>query len=97
MGIGGISIWQLLIILLIVVLLFGTKKLRNMGGDIGSAMKNFRQAVKDPDAEEKKEGEEDGEPREVEDQTDSNGRVVDGEVKKSSEKDSDASQSDKKS
>ncbi|WP_024326653.1 twin-arginine translocase TatA/TatE family subunit [Thioalkalivibrio sp. AKL19] len=96
MGIGGISIWQLLIILLIVVLLFGTKKLRNMGGDIGSAMKNFRQAVKDPDAEEKKEGEE-GEPPEVEDQTDEKGRVVDAEVKKSSEKDSDASQSDKKS
>ncbi|OOC48861.1 MULTISPECIES: twin-arginine translocase TatA/TatE family subunit [Thioalkalivibrio] len=96
MGIGGISIWQLLIVLLIVVLLFGTKKLRNMGGDIGSAMKNFRQAVKDPDAE-KKEGEEDEEPREVENQTDSEGRVVDAEVKKSSEKDSDASQSDKKS
>ncbi|MFO7954430.1 twin-arginine translocase TatA/TatE family subunit [Thioalkalivibrio sp.] len=96
MGIGGISIWQLLIILLIVVLLFGTKKLRNMGGDIGSAMKNFRQAVKDPEAEEKKEGEE-GEPHEVEDQTDEKGRVVDAEVKKSSEKDSDASQSDKKS
>ena len=96
MGIGGISIWQLLIVLLIVVLLFGTKKLRNMGGDIGSAMKNFRQAVKDPDAE-KKEGEESEEPREVENQTDSEGRVVDAEVKKSSEKDSDASQSDKKS
>ncbi|WP_017943100.1 MULTISPECIES: twin-arginine translocase TatA/TatE family subunit [unclassified Thioalkalivibrio] len=99
MGIGGISIWQLLIILLIVVLLFGTKKLRNMGGDIGSAMKNFRQAVKDPDAEKKEgeEGEEGGEPREVEDQTDEKGRVVDAEVKKSSEKESDASQSDKKS
>ncbi|WP_018871580.1 twin-arginine translocase TatA/TatE family subunit [Thioalkalivibrio sp. ALJ16] len=96
MGIGGISIWQLLIILLIVVLLFGTKKLRNMGGDIGSAMKNFRQAVKDPDGDEKKEGE-DGEPREVEDQTEGNGRVVDAEVKKSSEQGSDASQSDKKS
>jgi sec-independent protein translocase protein TatA len=49
MGIGGISIWQLLIVLLIVVLLFGTKKLRNMGGDIGSAIKNFRQSVKSPD------------------------------------------------
>lgn len=96
MGIGGISIWQLLIVLLIVVLLFGTKKLRNMGGDIGSAMKNFRQAVKDPDAE-KKEGEEGEEPREVENQTDSEGRVVDAEVKKSSEKGSDAAQSDKKS
>lgn len=51
MGIGGISIWQLLIILLIVVLMFGTKKLRNMGGDLGSAIKNFRQSVKNPDGE----------------------------------------------
>ncbi len=98
MGIGGISIWQLLIILLIVVLLFGTKKLRNMGGDIGSALKNFRSAVKDPEGEEKKEADgEDGEPREVEDQTEGDGRVVDAEVKKSSEQDSDASQSGKKS
>jgi sec-independent protein translocase protein TatA len=47
MGFGGISIWQLLIILLIVVLLFGTKKLRNMGGDLGSALKNFRSAMRD--------------------------------------------------
>jgi sec-independent protein translocase protein TatA len=54
MGIGGISIWQLLIILLIVVLLFGTKKLRNMGGDIGSAIKNFRQSVKNPDGEDER-------------------------------------------
>ncbi|SIT69958.1 sec-independent protein translocase protein TatA [Ectothiorhodosinus mongolicus] len=51
MGIGGISIWQLLIILVIVVLLFGTKKLRNMGGDLGSAIKNFRQSVKEGEAE----------------------------------------------
>lgn len=43
----GISIWQLLIILVIVVLLFGTKKLRNMGGDLGSAIKNFKKAVGD--------------------------------------------------
>ena len=35
MGIGGISIWQLLIVALIIVLLFGTKKLRGMGGDLG--------------------------------------------------------------
>ncbi len=45
MGIGGISIWQLLIILLIVVLLFGTKKLRGIGGDLGGAFKNFKKAV----------------------------------------------------
>ena len=43
----GISIWQLLIILVIVVLLFGTKRLRGMGGDLGSAIKSFRSAVKE--------------------------------------------------
>jgi sec-independent protein translocase protein TatA len=41
----GISIWQLLIILLIVALLFGTKKLRNIGGDLGSAIKSFKQSM----------------------------------------------------
>lgn len=50
MGLGGISMWQLLIILLIVVLIFGTKKLRNMGGDLGSAVKNFKGAMKDGEA-----------------------------------------------
>jgi sec-independent protein translocase protein TatA len=49
MGIGGISIWQLLIIALIIVLLFGTKKLRTLGGDLGGALKGFKQAVKDDD------------------------------------------------
>jgi sec-independent protein translocase protein TatA len=44
---GGISIWQLLIIAIIVVLLFGTKKLRNLGGDLGSAIKGFKNAVGD--------------------------------------------------
>lgn len=43
----GISIGQLLIILLIVALLFGTKKLRNIGSDLGSAIKSFRTAMKD--------------------------------------------------
>lgn len=47
---GGISIWQLLIIAVIVVLLFGTKKLRNMGGDLGSAVKGFKNAMSDEDA-----------------------------------------------
>lgn len=47
MGIGGISIWQLLIVLAIVFLLFGTKKLRNMGGDLGSAIKGFKTAIKE--------------------------------------------------
>lgn len=47
MGLGSISIWQLLIILVIVVMVFGTKKLRGMGGDLGSAVKGFKNAVKD--------------------------------------------------
>ena len=47
----GISIWQLLIILVIVLLLFGTKRLRNMGGDIGSAIKNFKKSVKSEESE----------------------------------------------
>ncbi|MCL6414974.1 Sec-independent protein translocase subunit TatA [Aestuariirhabdus sp. Z084] len=45
MGFGGISIWQLLIILVIVVMLFGTKKLRNLGGDLGGAIKGFKKAM----------------------------------------------------
>jgi sec-independent protein translocase protein TatA len=47
MGLGGISIWQLLIVLVIVILLFGTKKLRSLGGDLGSAIKNFKQSMND--------------------------------------------------
>ena len=49
MGFGGISIWQLLIILAIVVLIFGTKKLKNMGSDVGGAVKNFKSAMNDDD------------------------------------------------
>ena len=48
---SGISIWQLLILLAIVVLLFGTKKLRNIGGDLGGAVKGFKNAVKDGEEE----------------------------------------------
>lgn len=47
MGIGGISVWQLLILLLIVVMVFGTKKLRNMGSDLGAAVKGFRKGMDD--------------------------------------------------
>ncbi len=45
----GISPFQLGIILLIVILVFGTKKLRNMGGDLGGAIKNFKKGIKDDD------------------------------------------------
>jgi len=57
MGVGGIGIWQLLIILLIVVMLFGTKKLRNLGSDLGGALKGFKSAIKDEDAEKEDEEE----------------------------------------
>jgi sec-independent protein translocase protein TatA len=52
---GGISIWQLLIIAVIVVLLFGTKKLRNLGADLGSAIKGFKSAVTDEKADKEQE------------------------------------------
>jgi sec-independent protein translocase protein TatA len=47
MGISGISVWQLLIVLSIVILLFGTKKLKTIGGDLGSALKGFKQGISD--------------------------------------------------
>lgn len=43
---SGISIWQLLILLAIVVMVFGTKRLRNLGGDLGGALKDFRSSMK---------------------------------------------------
>lgn len=53
MGIGGISIWQLLIILAIVVLLFGTKRLKSLGTDLGSAIKGFKSSIQDEDEDKK--------------------------------------------
>jgi sec-independent protein translocase protein TatA len=58
MGFGGISIWSLLLILAIVILLFGTKKLRNVGADLGGAIRSFKKSVKDEEA--AKEAEEGG-------------------------------------
>jgi len=48
----GISIWQLLIVLVIVLLLFGTKKLRHIGKDLGGAVQGFRSSMKDGSSEE---------------------------------------------
>lgn len=48
---GGIGIWQLLIILLIVVMLFGTKRLKNLGSDLGGALKGFKSAIKEDEEE----------------------------------------------
>jgi sec-independent protein translocase protein TatA len=50
MGLGGISIWSLLLILAIIILIFGTKKLRNVGSDLGSAIKSFKKAVKEEES-----------------------------------------------
>lgn len=44
---GTFSVWHWLIVLLIVVLVFGTKKLKNLGGDLGSAVKGFKDGMKD--------------------------------------------------
>lgn len=62
---GAFSLWHWLIVLLIIVLVFGTKKLRNMGSDVGGAVKEFKKAVKDG---------------EVEDKTAETGETVEGEV-----------------
>jgi sec-independent protein translocase protein TatA len=64
---GAFSIWHWLIVLVVVLLIFGTKKLRNIGSDLGGAVKGFKQGVKD-DA-----------PKIVE--KDEQGRTIDVEVK----------------
>ncbi len=63
----GISIWQLLIILAIVLVLFGAKRLRNVGSDLGGAIKGFKQAMREDDGQDKLEDKD-------------SGRVIDGEV-----------------
>ncbi|NKB77743.1 MAG: twin-arginine translocase TatA/TatE family subunit [Gammaproteobacteria bacterium] len=65
MGLGGISPVQLIIILVIVLLIFGTKKLKNFGGDLGGAIKGFKKAVKDEGGKSDKE-----EPSELSESTD---------------------------
>lgn len=51
MGIGGVSFWELLIILVIVMLLFGTNRLRNLGTDLGGAIKGFKNAMSEGEQE----------------------------------------------
>jgi sec-independent protein translocase protein TatA len=72
MGFGGISIWQLLIILAIVLLLFGTKRLKNIGSDLGGAIKGFKGAMK--------EGEKEAPKANEQIEQSQSGTVVDGEV-----------------
>lgn len=68
---GSFSIWHWLIVLVIVLLVFGTKKLRNIGGDLGGAVKNFKDAM----------GEEKNKPTELPRQAEDKGTVIEGEVK----------------
>ena len=69
---GTFSIWHWLIVLLIVLLVFGTKKLRNMGGDLGSAVKNFKESM----GEEKNKS-----TAELPRREDEKGTTIEGEVK----------------
>lgn len=71
MGFGGIGIWQLLIILAIVVLLFGTKRLSGIGSDLGKAIKGFKKSVKDDDEDRDDKNPDEAIERNVEDNTDS--------------------------
>lgn len=59
MGFGGISPWSLLLILLIVMLIFGTKRLKGVGGDLGAAIKSFKQSMSEGEQEETKQLKED--------------------------------------
>lgn len=74
----GIGITELLVVLAIVVLLFGTKKLRNLGGDLGSAIKSFKSAVKEGGAADSEPPAE--APKALDEQA--GGRVIEGQVDK---------------
>lgn len=74
----GISIWQLLIVLVIVLLLFGTKKLRNIGSDLGGAIRGFRSSMKEGGEEDKE-----GDAAKLEQE---NSASVSGDAKRSTEK-----------
>ena len=78
---GGISIWQLLIILAIVLLLFGAKRLKNIGSDLGSAIKGFKKAVKE---EEKTEG---GKAEDTTQLSQREGETIEGQATKIKEED----------
>lgn len=58
MGFKGISVGSLILILLIILVLFGTKRLRNVGEDVGTALKGFRKGVKEAEQEQQEDKEE---------------------------------------
>ncbi len=78
----GISIWQLLIILVIVLVLFGAKRLRTLGTDLGSSVKGFRDAMKDGEKQQAAE-----EEKKLDQNLKDEGRVIDAEVELNKSKD----------
>jgi len=74
---GSLSIWHWLIVLLVVVLVFGTKKLRNLGTDLGSAVKGFKEGMK---------SEEDRSAQAKTELPTSTGQTIEGEAKKETPK-----------
>ena len=76
---GSLSIWHWLIVLVIVLLVFGTKKLRNIGEDLGGAVKGFKEGMRDASAENKPA--EPTPPAQVGDAKVSGGQTIEGEVK----------------
>jgi len=79
---GGISIWQLLIVLVIVLVLFGTKRIRSLGSDLGASIRGFRDAMREGDKEAQ---DEQVERRSIEDGQEGE-EVIDGEVVKEKDK-----------
>ncbi len=71
---GSLSIWHWLIVLVVVVLIFGTKKLRNLGTDLGGAVKGFKDGMKT--------AEDDKSQAKAEIASASTGQTIEGEVKK---------------
>ncbi|MFO7542610.1 MAG: Sec-independent protein translocase subunit TatA [Thiobacillus sp.] len=65
---GSFSIWHWLVVLVVVLLIFGTKKLRNIGSDLGGAVKGFKEGIKE-------------EPAKISDSADKEGATIDAEVK----------------
>lgn len=76
----GISVWQLLIVLVIVLLLFGTKRIKNIGGDVGSAIKNFRGAMRDGEEAQRGKEAQRGEDEEKKIVQEESSTVIEGEV-----------------
>jgi len=73
----GIGMWELLIILAIVLVIFGAKKLRGLGGDLGGAIKSFKQAMKEGETDAKAPGDPPAENPKIGEKP---GRVIDAEA-----------------